>query len=844
MSKISPLPVQKLAAKFPAERIPHASSAEIPKTGQRRPAQPRALKALELALHIKNNGYNIYLSGEADSGRLYLLNEFLGPKAKKTSTPPDLLYVHNFADSDKPKLLTLPAGQGAKFKKALSESLFKARKEIISRMEKEPFEKMRNGLYDTFQNKREKLVRRMDAVAGGQGFNLDLDEQGSMTLYPLVEGKRLSPQDFENLDFGLRKDIRQRGANLTKSFGGMIRELSKVEQNLFEDERKLEREQATQVLEGKLAALAKKFGSPLPPTAGKSGSAKTQAPAGVQDVPVNRDLGNYLEALKKDLLDNLEHFLLRELSPQGFAQPQGAPQQMGPPFPLPEHQIDLTDPRYEVNLFVDNSGLQGAPIIHDDHPTLSNLLGCIERESEMGALITDFSLIKSGSLHRANGGFLIIHLNDLLQATSAYEGLLRALRSGLARIEDPGDGHETTKTKGLVPEPLKLSLKVIFIGTEEMYEQLLMLDDRFSKLFKIKAHLTEQTDRNADGMRVYLSAIRKIIDESNLMHFDRAALAGLIDLGSRLHEDQKKLSLKFPLLREFMIEASALASMRGKTFVDAASLEEAISASHYRNNLYEEAFLEDYDRKLIKVVTTGSAIGRVNGLSVTMYGDFEFGLPHQIACTVGVGHGGIIDLEREAELSGPIHTKAMLIIKSYLLAMFARKKPIILTGSLCFEQSYAGIEGDSASGAELAALLSAIAEVPINLALAFTGAVNQAGQIMAVGGVTRKIEGFFQVCRHRGLTGEQGVILPYDNIDHLMLNKDVINAVQEGRFNIYPVSHIDEALELLTGLPAGKMRKDGSFSRGSLYRIVDMKLTEMARQASKFKKAERGRNRP
>lgn len=821
MSKISPLSVQKLAAKLPAQRIPYLTSAEIPKNSQRRPAQPRALKALELALHIKNDGYNIFLSGEANSGRLYLLNEFLAPRAKKSPTPPDLLYVNNFADSDKPKLLAMPAGQGGKFKKALNEGLLKARKRIINLMEKEPFVQMRNGLYDHFQNKRDKLVRRMDAVAGDQGFNLDLDEQGSMTLYPLVEGKRLSPQDFETLDFGLRKDIRQRGATLTKSFGSMIRELSKVEQNLFEDERKLEREQATQVLEGTFAPLAKKFASP----------------------DHSKELEEYLEALKKDLLDNLEHFLLRELNPQGF-QGQSASQQMPPAFPLPEHQADLMDPRYEVNLFVDNSGLQGAPIIHDDHPTPSNLLGCIERESEMGALITDFSLIKAGSLHRANGGFLLLHLNDLLQVTTAYDGLLRALRSGLVRIEDPGDGHETTKTKGLAPEPMKLSLKVIFIGTEEMYEQLLVHDDRFSKLFKIKAHLTEQTDRNADGVRVYLTAIRKIIDESELPHFDRDAMAGLVDLGSRLHEDQKKLSLKFPLLREYMIEAAALASMQGKELVDAACLAEAISASHYRNNLYEEAFLEDYDRKLIKVVTTGSAVGRVNGLSVTMYGDFEFGLPHQIACTVGVGHGGIIDLEREAEMSGPIHTKAMLIIKSYLLAMFARKKPIILTGSLCFEQSYAGIEGDSASGAELTALLSAIAEVPINLALAFTGAVNQAGQIMAVGGVTRKIEGFFEVCRRRGLTGEQGVILPHDNIDHLMLNQDVIDAVEAGLFNIYPVSHIDEALELLTGLPAGKMRKDGTFSKGSLYRIVDMKLTEMARQASKFKKGERGRTRP
>ncbi len=476
----------------------------------------------------------------------------------------------------------------------------------------------------------------------------------------------------------------------------------------------------------------------------------------------------------------------------------------------------------------------------DDHPTPANLLGCVERVSEMGALVTDFTLVKAGSLHRANGGFLILHMEDILQHPTAWEGLLRALRSGLARIEDAGDAQDPTKAKGLEPAPLKLDLKVILIGNELLYEALLEDDDRFPKLFKLKAHLTDATPRNADGIRAYLQRMAHIIDEAKLLPFDKGAMARLIDFGSQIIEDQRKLSLKFPLVRELMIEASALASIRNTSIVTTKLVDEALAGRMYRANLYEEHFMEEYDRDVIKVRTEGEAIGRVNGLSVTWYGNVEFGLPHQIAATVGVGHGGIIDLEREAELGGPIHTKAMMILKSYLVAQFARNKPLVLTGSLCFEQSYAGIEGDSASGAELAALLSAIAEVPINLSLAFTGAVGQSGQIMAVGGVTRKIEGFFEVCLRRGLTGKQGVLIPKDNVDHLMLKDDVVKAVEAGLFAIYPIEHINEALTLLTGLPCGTLRKTGRFTPHSLYDKVDRRLDELGRLAEHaFKRAPR-----
>ncbi len=808
--KKSSLPASVLRARLDPARIPWADSSAIPRGSNHRPPQPRAMQALELAMHIRDSGYNIYLSGEPNLGRTFMLKDFLRPRLKKSPTPPDILYVYNFDDPDSPKLLTVPAGQGKRLKTAMSAMLNKLRKELPSRFENDAYSRRRSGLVDKFQNKRDKLFRQMDAVAGNQGFNLDMDDSGGMTLYPLVEGKRLSEQEFDKLGMEERKDLRVKGDSLVQAMSGLVRKLSRVEQDFFDDERSLEKEVASEALERLLTPLAKKF----------SASCKSE------------ELKRHFEDIRAHILDNLDSLLPRESAPQGPQPAQGAGGAVTPlpPFgPEPPLHPDEAMGRCEINLLVDNAGTGGAPLVICDHPTPAHLLGCIERESEMGALITDFSLIKAGAIHKANGGFLILRMEDLIQHPAAWEGLLRALRSGEARIEDAGDADTTNKTKGIVPEPLPLSLKIILVGTEDIYEGLLLSDDRFSKLFKVKAQLTEHMPRDSRGVRTYLFHIRRIAEEARLPPFDREALAALVDAGSHLIEDQRKLTLKFPLIREIMLEAAAIASMHGKDMVDGEILRSAMRARTYRVNLVEEAFMEEYDRKLIKVDTRGQAVGRVNGLSVTWYGDFEFGLPHQIAATVGVGHDGIIDLEREAKLGGPIHTKAMLILKSYLVSLFARNKPLVLTGSLCFEQSYAGIEGDSASGAELAALLSALSEVPLRLSLAFTGAVSQSGNILAVGGVTRKIEGFFEVCRRHGLTGEQGVVLPADNLPHLMLKEEVVEAVEKGKFHIHPVKHISEAMELLTGMSAGRQRKDGSFTPGSLYAKVDARLAELAR---------------
>lgn len=808
MNKITSLPGQRLCSSLPPDRVPWETSDAIPRNGHRKVApQPRALKALELALNIHAAGYNVYLSGEANLGRTYMLREFLEPRIRKAPTPPDLLYVNNFDDPDRPLLLSVPAGQGRKFRTVLSQALADVRKELPARLDNESYVKKRSELQDRFQDVRSGLIKQMDKAAGKQGFNLDMDEQGSLTLYPLIEGKRLSEEEYEHLDPVLRQGLKQKGDTLLRAMSGMVRKLNSAEQSFHSDERTLEQEVIGAVLSSVLTPAVERI---LKNCSGADGEASPE-------------LKQYFEALRQDILDHPEGVMPRETSPT----PSIATALAGD-AQHPENDTYL----YDVNLFVDNGGCKGAPLVIEDHPTVANLLGCVERESEMGALVTDFTLIKAGALHRANGGFLVLHLEDVLQHPGAWEGLLRALRAGSARLEEAGDVPDgTVRTKGIEPQPVPLDVKVVLIGNEDLYEALLTNDDRFSKLFKIKAHMTETVERTAPDIRAWLVRVAGIIDEAKLLPFSRSALAGLVDFSSRVAEDQRKLSLKFPLMRDVMIEASAVAGMQGAKLVEVEHLDGALDARLYRANLVEELYMEEYDRDLIKVCTSGSAVGRVNGLSVSWYGDFEFGLPHQISCTVGVGHGGIIDLEREAELGGPIHTKAMLILKSYLVDRFARDKPLVMTGSLCFEQNYGGIEGDSASGAELAALLSAISEVPLRLSLAITGAVSQSGQIMAVGGVSRKIEGFFGVCSRRGLTGEQGVIIPRDNVDHLMLSPRIREAVDAGKFAIYPVEHITEALELLTGRPAGRPLKNGGFTPGSVYDLVDRRLQDFGRSA-------------
>lgn len=781
-----PLPAGKLHAPCDPASLPWQNSDQIPLPGEGKTTlsvfQPRVVRTLSLALSINSPGYHVFFCGDPGLGRLQTLLSWLKPKATRRPAPADMVYLHNFDSPDEPILISLPSGNGKKLKSAIKEFVELLGEEAERCLSSPSMARKQSALHSRFHTKRAELLDKINELATDKGFKLDMDDNGLVSLAPLSLTRKSSR--------AVRHEWQKRGAALTNELTPFMSELAKLEETYREDEKHLEADAMEMALKNIFPRLEQKISH-------------------LADSPVFK---TFLNALKNDFLQHADFFLSQEKFPPDS---QDAPESN----PLS---------RYNANIFVDNSDTAGAPVIVEDNPTSINLLGVIEREQEMGALVTDFTLIRSGSLHRANGGFLILRALDILRHQTAWEGLLRALQAGSTLIEDNSEyGEYAIRAKGIRPQPVSLDVKVIIIGDLDLYETLVTSDERFPKIFGLMAHMAEDAPRNAASIRSWLLEIGRIIKKGSLPAFDASALAWLVRFGSLVCEDQRRLTLKFPLIRQYMREASSIAKCRARTSVDATLLEEAHQARISRDNLIEELYLEDYHRQLIKVKASGQAIGQINGLSVTWHGDYEFGLPHRISCAVGVGNDGVIDLEREADLGGPIHTKAMMILKSFLTGFFAGSKPLVFSASLYFEQSYAEIEGDSASGAELAALLSALANVPARLDLAFTGAVSHAGEIMAVGGVNCKVEGFYKVCAHQGFTGSQGVIIPQDNVDHLMLSPAIVKSVEKGEFSIYPVKNIGEALFLLTGLKPGKRMKNGGYTAGSLYNLVDRRLEQL-----------------
>ncbi|MGE4506402.1 MAG: AAA family ATPase, partial [Desulfovibrionaceae bacterium] len=606
------LPAGRLSALLPPEKVPYATSDDIPGRNGYARFQPRAIQALDLALRIKGNEYNIYLAGEPHMGRTYFATNYLGPAAAKAPTPPDWVYLHNFDDPDRPLALSLPAGVGRKFKAAMAKAVTRIRKDVPAALEQESAHKRHEALSKGYAGRREELFNKMEAAAEAKNFALDMDEAGALTISPVVDEKVVGDAEFEKLEPEVRKRFKDEGESVLSEINTFLRRINKNEQTLKRDELKLNKKLAREALAEPMQELAGAFGA-------------------------HERLAAWLREMEEELVENVELFLAREAAT--LMQMQGGQAQAASQASADQQsQADDLFTRLEVNLFVDNSGQKGAPVIVEDHPTVFNLLGSIEREAELGALYTDHTLVRAGALHKANHGFLVLNTEDLLSSPSSWEGLLRALRAGRSRIEDPTD--ETVRTKTIEPECIPLDLKIVLIGTDDNYEALLYHDDRFQKFFKLKAHLQATVPRNAANIRRYLSVIGRMVREAELLPFDRAALAGLVDFGSRLAEDQQKLSLYFPLVRERMIEASALAAMDGRACVGAQDLHEAVGTRDFRSNLFEEEYMGDYEREIIKVCTTGEAVGMCNGLSVTLFGDYEFGLPHQITCTVGVGHGG------------------------------------------------------------------------------------------------------------------------------------------------------------------------------------------------------------
>ncbi|HDL08258.1 MAG TPA: ATP-binding protein, partial [Desulfobacteraceae bacterium] len=533
----------------------------------------------------------------------------------------------------------------------------------------------------------------------------------------------------------------------------------------------------------------------------------------------------FLNACKEDIIDNLDDFKEKQ------------EEQQAGPFPMPVKMSGLR--RYEVNLLIDNSDSKGAPVVIESNPAYPNLFGTIERQAWFGALVTDFTMIKPGALHKANGGYLVIKALDLLKWPLSYEALKRSLGQKEIKIEDVGELFGMISTRTIRPEPIPLDIKIILTGDSYIYQLLYIYDDRFQKFFKVKAHLDDRMERKEDSLLQFARMISRYCGEQKIRHVDHTGIARILEYSMELTEDREKLSLELGDISNLLKEANYFAGLDNSELIQKKHVEKTIKKRIYRCNLIEENVKELVKKDILWVETKGEKVGQVNGLSILTTGDHEFGKPGRITATVSVGREGVVTIDRESKLSGKIHTKGVMILTNSLRERCAQNKPISLTASLCFEQSYGMVEGDSASSTELYALLSALSGLPVKQGIAVTGSVSQKGEIQPVGGVTKKIEGFFDICNYKGLTGDQGVIIPEKNIRNLMLKQEVVDAVKDGQFHIWPVSTIEEGMEILSGIKAGNLQTDGTYEDGTLFRSVDERLQEIADIVRDFLKKEK-----
>jgi lon-related putative ATP-dependent protease len=753
--------------------------------------QMRALRALEFGLKIQEKGYNIYVAGLAGSGRKTALKRYLEENAKNLSTPPDWCYVNNFKDNYRPKAISLPAGMARTFSKDVDEFVKAASKEILKTFESEEYSNRRSNTVKRFQEQREEMFTKINEQAQKKGLLIQATPMGLMAI-PIIDEKPISEEEFRKLDKKKRDAFTRKQHKLQDQLKKSGRQISVLEKKTNEMILKLDRDVASYTLNLLLEELEEKY----------------------RKIP---EVLSYLKEMRDDMLDNLSLFRNEE---------QRKPEGVEMPFMPPDH--DTRFRKYKVNVFVDNSQLKGAPIITELNPSYNNLFGRVEKEAQFGALITDFTMIRSGSVHRANGGYLILPVEDVLTNVFSWESLKRAIRNQDIRIEEAGDRLGFFTTRSLMPEPVPWNIKVILIGTPYLYYRLYDLDEDFQDLFKVKADFDTVMERTEENMKHYASFVCSLCKEENLLHFDQNAISRVVEHSCRLASDQEKLSTRFGEIADVVREASFYAKEEKRSLVQGKHVDQAIAERFSRSSLLMEKSKEMIGHGTIKIDVTGEKVGQVNGLSVIDLGEIAFGRPCRITSSIEPGRDGLIDIEREAKLGGPIHTKGVLILSGYLAHTYGHDKPLSISARLVFEQSYSGVEGDSASSTELYALLSSLSGKPIKQGIAVTGSVNQKGEVQAIGGVNEKVEGFFEVCKVKGLTGEQGVVIPESNVRNLMLKDEVIEAVKAGKFHIWSVGHIDEGIEILTGVKAGKMLKNGMFEKGSIHGSVDNALRKLS----------------
>jgi lon-related putative ATP-dependent protease len=793
------LSVEQLRHQFDPAQFDFKSTEELP-AYEGIIGQERALRAISFGINIKSQGYHMYALGPVGTGKKTIIRKYLETHAETKPVPDDWLYVNNFNDSDTPKVIRLPAGKGKKFRGDLDQLVEELKTEVPKAFESSEYQKERQDSKQLFNQRSQELFAKLEEKVKKAGFRL-LQGPDGIGIVAVVEGEALTAEKMEELDEATLAEIQKREKQLEEEVHNTMRQAQELHK------------------EAKLKMLE------------------------IDRKAVAFAIDHFLDELKETykefesvvaFLVEVRAFLLKHVN--SFKQlkkmAEASPEQQQFLAMLQEQQVTFDE--YRANLLVDNSTTKGAPVVYEKNPTAANLLGRVEYVGRFGALVTNFRMIKNGALHKANGGYLLLDAFELLTKPLAWETLKRALKNGEVVIEslEKTLGFMTTRT--LEPEPIPLDIKVIIVGDPFLYYLLYNLDQDFPELFKVKADFDFRTPWTEESGKLYAHFIGNICREEGLKHFSPDGVSRVIEYSARLAAHQKKLITVFGDVVDIIRQASFWAEQADKDLVAASEVKKAIDEKIFRSNRIEKIIQEMIEEETILIDTTGSVVGQVNGISVLPLGDYSFGKPSRITARTYVGSKGILNIDRETELGGPIHNKGSMILAGYLGGRYAEDIPLAFSASITFEQLYEGVEGDSASSSELYALLSSLSGYPIRQDLAVTGSVNQRGEVQAIGGANEKIEGFFAVCKTKGLTGTQGVIIPTSNVKHLMLHDEVVEAVQGGKFHIYAVSTIDEGIALLSGKDAGEKMDDGFYPEGTVNWAVQQKIWELASKVRAF----------
>ena len=767
--------------------------------------QKRAVSALQFGLEIREKGFNIYVAGPPGIGKMTAVQSFLEELARRKATPPDWCYINNFEDSYQPQICQLPAGQGRALLQDMKNLIEHIRREIPKAFDSEEYTNRRELIIKSLDKDRAKALEKVNAQAAKSGFMLQSTPYGIATI-PVYKGQPLSDTDYQALPAHTREEFQNRHEGLKDELKAALKQIRELERTAHAKIAELDEKVTLYVVGIFMDELTDKY----------------------KNLP---QVLAYLKAVQKDILENIDTF---KSGATATPAPEGG-------AALNPWLRELPFRKYQVNVLVDNSEPKGAPVVVELNPSYNNLFGRVEKEVQFGAMYTDFTMIKPGAFHRANGGYLVLPIEDLLRNLLSWDGVKRALRSGEIEIEEIGERLGFLATKSLRPQPIPLSIKVVLVGRPLLYSLLHNYDEEFPELFKVKADFDTRMECKAENIQDFLALISTFCNKEKLLHLEGSAVAKLLEQSARLVEDQEKLSTHFGALADVIREANFWARQENSTQISGKHIRQALEAKIYRSNLIAERLNEMIERGTLLIETAGQTVGQVNGLAVLNLGDYEFGKPSRITASVGPGRGGIIDIEREVELGGPLHSKGVLILSGYLVKQFAQEQPLSLSARLVFEQNYEGVEGDSASSTELYALLSALSGLPIKQGIAVTGSVNQQGEVQAIGGVNEKVEGFFDVCQAQGLTGEQGVIIPQSNMANLMLRENVVEAVVAKKFSLWAIKTINDGIEILTGVPAGERGPNGQFPEGTVNGRVEQRLREFGerlKEAGKEKKDE------